>query len=81
LVPIPTAQIHVVVAPDSRHAGVGTRLRAEVERAARDRGIRRLVAPIHAANARALEFYSNAGYGDSGRITVKPLRPSTGDGA
>src|SRR4051812_17392740 len=67
LVPVPSAQIHIVVAQDRRGAGVGARLRTAVERLARDQGIRQLVAPIHAANARALDFYAGADYGERGR--------------
>jgi GNAT superfamily N-acetyltransferase len=73
LVPIATADIHIVVDPQARGTGTGTALREAAEEWALSMGIVQLVAPIHHRNAPALRFYGAAGFRDNGRLQVKAL--------
>jgi len=78
LLPRPQAEVHTVVLEAFRGQGVGRALAAAAERHAAERGVTRLVAPILAANAEAISFYSGAGFGSHGVILAKDLTPGPG---
>ncbi|HUN35185.1 MAG TPA: GNAT family N-acetyltransferase [Trebonia sp.] len=78
LVPRPEAQVHTVVLDAYRGQGIGSALVAAAERHAAGLGVSRLVAPILAANAEAIGFYSGAGFGSHGVILAKDLTAGPG---
>jgi GNAT superfamily N-acetyltransferase len=73
LLPRPLAEVHTVVLEPFRGKGVGKALVAAAEQHAAERGASRLIAPILAANAEAIGFYSAAGFGSHGVILGKEL--------
>ena len=79
LVPRRSADVHTVVLERFRGQGVGTALLAAAERHAARRGVSRLFAPILAANADAVSFYSRAAFGDYGIIMTKEVTADGGD--
>lgn len=64
--PVPSAQIHTVVADEARGRGVGSALVRAAQRWAVRAGIGYLSAGIHHRNAGAVRFYGRAGFADSG---------------
>lgn len=71
LVPRRRAEVHTVVLEHHRGKGIGKALVAAAERLAAQRGVSHLLAPILAANAEAIGFYSRAGFGQHGIILGK----------
>jgi ribosomal-protein-alanine acetyltransferase len=57
----------IAVAPEETGRGVGARLLAEIEAAARERHTRRLHLEVRADNPKAIRFYEGAGYALVGR--------------
>ena len=57
-----TADLGIVVAPGWRDRGIGTALMAAAEQWARDRGARRMILDVIAANVDARRFYERLGY-------------------
>jgi len=72
-VPRQQAEVHTVVLEAYRGQGIGRALVAAAEQQAAERGVTRLVAPILAANAEAIAFYSGAGFGSHGVILARDL--------
>jgi GNAT superfamily N-acetyltransferase len=80
LIPRRTAQVHTVVLDGYRGKGVGTALVRAAERHAVEIGVTCLLAPILSVNARAVAFYSRAGFGEHGVMLKKDLgAPDDGD--
>jgi GNAT superfamily N-acetyltransferase len=73
LTPRRIADVHTVVLERYRGNGVGKALVKAAERHAAERGVSLLLAPILAANAEAVGFYSQAGFGPRGVILSKEL--------
>lgn len=58
--------VSIVVDPDHRGRGVGSRLLEWAAREARDQGLTRLVAEIHPANVASISLFERCGYGRTG---------------
>jgi ribosomal protein S18 acetylase RimI-like enzyme len=72
--PAPTATIDVAVVPGWRGRGLGARLMLAAEALARERGARRVLLDVAAANQRALRFYQHRlGYRPLGSLLEKRL--------
>lgn len=71
--PVPSAHVHVVVGEGSRGLGLGTLLLQAAEAWAIGRGVRHLVAGIHADNESGLRLYGARGYRDNAVIRVRDL--------
>jgi ribosomal protein S18 acetylase RimI-like enzyme len=71
---VPTADIGISVLEPCRRRGIGRALMAAAEASARERGARRMVLDISAANADALRFYRSLGYLESGLVLRRALK-------
>jgi GNAT superfamily N-acetyltransferase len=61
----------IVVLPEYRSQGVGTRLIAAAEQMARERGFQRVCLGVNIDNARARSLYERLGYRDWGHGVVE----------
>lgn len=68
-----TAQVHTVIRPEHRGAGVGRALVAAAENLAEQLEIDELIAPVLLANAPAAEFYADQGFAIYGQLLAKQL--------
>lgn len=70
---VPTVDLGISVIEPWRGRGVGRALMAAAEAYARDRGARRIVLDMSAANLGALRFYERLGYVEHGKLLRRSL--------
>ncbi len=72
-----TAEITYFVCPEHTRQGLGSRLLAELERQAGERGIRTILAPISSLNEPSLAFHRRHGFVEAGRFREVCIKNGT----
>jgi L-amino acid N-acyltransferase YncA len=72
-----TAEITYFLAPDCTRQGFGTRLLRELERGAREKGIRTILAGISSLNDASLAFHHKHGFVEVGRFRQVGIKKGT----
>ena len=72
-----TAEITYFLAPDHARQGLGTRILHELERGARENGLRTLLAAISSLNDASLAFHGKHGFVQVGRLRQVCIKKGT----